>query len=107
MLQIKVCIIHSETSDPKYKSRKLEVSDTTINFFKILSKYITYVAYEAMKKTMTEAYSHSPFIFQMGVNPRVIECQDTNLKLMVILENNTQKYKQLFYLFTEFKRAFV
>ena len=48
-------------------------------FFKIFSKYITFVAYETLRKTIRKAYSHTPFTFQMGVNPRVADCRNANL----------------------------
>ena len=32
-------------------------------FFKILSKYITFVAYDTMRETVRWAYSHTPFTF--------------------------------------------
>lgn len=60
-------------------------------FFKILSKCITFVAYESMWETIRGAYSHTPFTFQMGVNPGVAGCRDANIKLTAILEDNRHK----------------
>ena len=75
-------------------------------FFKILSKYSTYVAYEAMRETVRGAYSHTPFTFQMGVNPGVAGCQDANLKLTAVLEDSRHRKNPLYCLFTDFKGAF-
>ena len=74
--------------------------------FKILSKYITFVAYEFMRKPVQRAYTHMFFTFQMGVNPGVAGCQDANLKLTVVWEDNRHKKNKLFCLFMDFKGAF-
>jgi hypothetical protein len=75
-------------------------------FFKILSKYITFVAYNTMRETIKGAYSHTPFTFQMGVNPGVAGCQDANLKLMAVLEDNRHRKNSLYCVVTDFKGAF-
>ena len=75
-------------------------------FFKILSKYITYRAYEAMTEKIEGAYEYTPFTFQMGVNPGVAGCRDANLKLTAVLEDSRLKHKKMFCLFTDFKGAF-
>ena len=71
--------------------------------FKILSKYITFVAYDKMRETVRGAYSHTPFTFQMGVNPGVTGCRDANLKLTAILEDSRHRKNNLYCLFTDFK----
>ena len=75
-------------------------------FFKILSKYITFEAYDAMRETVRGAYSHTPFTFQMGVNPGVAGCRDANLKLTAVLEDSRHRKRGLYCLFTDFKGAF-
>ena len=64
-------------------------------FFKILSKYITFVAYDTMRKTVRGSYSHTFFTFQMGVNPRVTGCRDANLKLTAVLEDSRYRKNSL------------
>lgn len=74
--------------------------------FKIFSKYITYAAYAAMTERITGAHAHTPFTFQMGVNPGIAGCRDANLKLTAILEDSRHKHHELYCLFTDFKGAF-
>ena len=76
-------------------------------FLKILSKYITFVAYKTMWEIIREVYSHMPFTFQMGVNPGVTGCRDANLKLTAVLEDSTHMKNKLYCLFTDFKRTFI
>lgn len=54
-----------------------------------------------------EAYSYTPFIFQMRVNSGVAGCHDTNLKLTAMLENSQHKKIKLFFLFMNFKGTFM
>ena len=75
-------------------------------FFKILSKYITFVAYNMMRKMVRGAYSYTLFTFQIGVNPGVTGCQDANLKLTAVLEESRHRKNNLYCLFTDFKGAF-
>ena len=75
-------------------------------FFKIFSKYITFVAYDTMRKTIRGASSHTPFTFQMGVNSGVAGCRDTNFKLTAVLEDSRHRKNNLYFLFTNFKGAF-
>jgi hypothetical protein len=75
-------------------------------FFKIFSKYITFVAYDTMRETVRGTYTHTPFTFQMGVNPGVAGCRDANLKLTAILEDSRHMKNNLYCLFTDFKGAF-
>lgn len=54
---------------PKLGAPNLRPVTLLLDFFKILNKYITFVVYEVMRKTVQGAYTHTPFMFQMGVNP--------------------------------------
>lgn len=72
-------------------------------FFKILSKYITFVAYDTMRETVKGAYSHTSFTFQMDVNLGVAGCRDANLKLTAVLEDSRHRKNSLYCLFTDFK----
>jgi hypothetical protein len=75
-------------------------------FFKIFNKYITFVTYDTMRETVRRAYTHTPFTFQMGVNPGVAGCRDANLKLTAVLEDSKHRKNNLYCLFTDFKGAF-
>ena len=59
-----------------------------------------------MRETVRGAYSHKPFTFQMGVNPEVAGCRDTNLKFTAVLEDSRHRKRSLYCLFTDFKGAF-
>jgi hypothetical protein len=75
-------------------------------FFKIFSKYIIFVVYDMMRETVRGGYTHTPFTFQMGVNPRVAGCRDANLKLTPVLEDSRHRKNNLYCIFTDFKGAF-
>ena len=59
-----------------------------------------------MRETVRGAYSHTPFTFQMGVNPGVAGCRDANFKLTAILEDSRHRKISLYCLLTDFKEAF-
>ena len=59
-----------------------------------------------MRETIRGAYSHTPFTFQMGGNPRMAGCRDANLKLTAVLEDSRHRKNPLYCLFTDFKGAF-
>lgn len=65
-----------------------------------------FIAYESMKEMVQGAYSHTSFTFQMRVDPGIAGCRDANLKLTTILKDIRHKQNKLYYMFTDFKRAF-
>lgn len=50
---------------------------------------------------------HTSFTFQMGVNPNIAGCRNVNLKLTAVLDDSRHKRNKVFYLFMNFKGAFI
>ena len=51
--------------------------------------------YYGSRETVCGTYSHTPFTFQMGINPRVTGCRDANLKLTTVLEDIRHRKRSL------------